>query len=80
MVFLHSSSGTIRATQEVHDAPSGGHLGREKTYARLTEMCIGMTSMLIPLIMLRAVSSVNRVRLGHTVADLLRPLLIPSRR
>ena len=26
--------------REVHDAPTGGHLGREKTYARLTEVCI----------------------------------------
>lgn len=75
--------GTIRATlmQEVHDAPSGGHLGREKTYARLTEQVYwnGIYADVGDYVRSCVSCGQNKAR-NRTAADLLRPLPIPSRR
>ena len=75
--------GTIRATllQEVHDAPTGGHLGREKTYVRLTQHVYwnGIYADVADYVRSCVSCSQNKAR-NHTAADLLRSLPIPARR
>jgi hypothetical protein len=74
---------TIRATllQEVHDAPVGGHLGREKTYARLTAHVYwnGIYADVADYVRSCVSCGQSKAR-NHTAADLLHPLPIPSRR
>lgn len=75
--------GTIRADlmREVHDGPTGGHLGREKTYARLTEHVYwkGVYSDVNEYVRSCVSCGQSKAR-NRPAADLLHPLPIPSRR
>jgi transposase InsO family protein len=89
LVYSHSGllyipmGGTIRTSllQEVHDAPSGGHLGRDKTYQRLSA-CVfwnGIYADVADYVKSCVSCGQNKAR-NRTAADVLRPLPIPSRR
>ena len=73
----------IRATlmREVHDGPTGGHLGREKTYARLTAQVYwqGVYHSVRDYVR-SCVSCAQNKANQRTAADLLHPLPIPARR
>ena len=73
----------IRATlmREVHDAPTGGHLGREKTYSRLTAAVYWLRVYEDVRDYVRScVSCAQNKASQRTRADALRPLPIPARR
>ena len=74
---------TIRTQlmQEVHDAPTGGHLGREKTYRRLTADVYwqGVYNDVRDYVR-SCVSCAQNKASNQTSADLLHPLPIPARR
>jgi hypothetical protein len=67
--------------REVHDAPTGGHLGREKTYSRLTQQVYwkgvydDVRDYLMGCLSCQSIKASNRVAAG-----LLQPLPIPARR
>ena len=67
--------------REVHDAPTGGHLGREKTYTRLTEQVYwrgvydDVRDYVGGCLSCACIKASNRAQAG-----LLRPLPIPARR
>jgi hypothetical protein len=75
--------GTLRADllREVHDSPTGGHQGREKTYARLTGQVYwkGVYADVSEYVQSCVSCGQNKAR-NRTAADLLHPLPIPSRR
>jgi hypothetical protein len=73
----------VRSTlmREVHDAPTGGHLGREKTYSRLTEWVYWQGVYHDVRDYVRScVSCAQNKASNRTAADLLHPLPIPARR
>jgi hypothetical protein len=89
LVYSHAGllyipmGGTVRTSllQEVHDAPSGGHLGREKTYQRLSA-CVywnGIHADVADYVRSCVSCSQSKAR-NRTAADVLHPLPIPSRR
>lgn len=67
--------------REVHDAPTGGHLGREKTYARLTAQVYwqGVYHDVRDYVRSCVSCAQNKAR-NMVAADLLHPLPIPARR
>ena len=67
--------------REVHDGPTGGHLGREKTYARLTAQVYwqGVYHSVRDYVR-SCVSCAQNKANQRTAADLLHPLPIPARR
>jgi hypothetical protein len=89
--LVYSSSGllyipkdeTVRATlmREVHDAPTGGHLGREKTYARLTAQVYWQGVYHDVRDYVRScVRCAQSKASNRTASDFLHPLPIPARR
>ena len=67
--------------REVHDAPTGGHLGREKTYRRLTTRVYWRGVFRDVNDYVRSCVSCAQNKASHlTASDLLHPLPIPSRR
>ena len=67
--------------REVHDAPTGGHLGREKTFARLTARVYWRGVYNAVRDYVRSCVSCAQSKASQRVgADLLRPLPIPARR
>jgi transposase InsO family protein len=74
---------TVRTTlmREVHDAPTGGHLGREKTYARLTAQVYWQGVYHDVRDYVRScVSCAQNKASNRTASDFLHPLPIPARR
>jgi hypothetical protein len=74
---------TIRTTlvREVHDAPTGGHLGREKTFARLTAAVYWQGVYHDVRDYVRScVSCAQNKASQRTASDFLHPLPIPARR
>jgi hypothetical protein len=74
---------TLRTTlmREVHDAPTGGHLGREKTYARLTAQVYWQGVYHDVRDYVRScVSCAQNKANQRTASDFLHPLPIPARR
>jgi hypothetical protein len=74
---------TIRTTlmREVHDAPTGGHLGREKTYRRLTARVYWRGVYNDVQDYVRSCVSCAQNKASHlNASDLLHPLPIPARR
>ena len=74
---------TVRSTlmREVHDAPTGGHLGREKTYARLTAQVYWQGVYHDVRDYVRSCVSCSQNKARHsTASDFLHPLPIPVRR
>ena len=73
----------VRTTllREVHDAPTGGHLGREKTYRRLTEHVYwqGVYEDVRDYVR-SCVSCAQNKASNRTASDFLHPLPIPARR
>jgi hypothetical protein len=73
----------VRATlvREVHDAPTGGHLGREKTYRRLTAAVYWQGVYEDVRDYVRSCVSCGQNKAGNrTASDFLHPLPIPARR
>ena len=74
---------TVRTTlmREVHDSPTGGHLGREKTYARLTEQVYWQGVYHDVRDYVRScVSCAQNKASQRRASDFLHPLPIPARR
>jgi hypothetical protein len=74
---------TLRTTlmREVHDAPTGGHLGREKTYRRLTARVYWRGVYHDVQDYVRSCVSCAQNKASHlNASDLLHPLPIPARR
>ena len=74
---------TLRTTlmREIHDAPTGGHLGREKTYRRLTSQVYWRGVYRDVSDYVRSCVSCAQNKASHlTAADVLHPLPIPARR
>ena len=74
---------TLRTTlmREVHDAPTGGHLGREKTYKRLTAAVYWQGVYHDVRDYVRScVSCAQNKAHSRTASDFLHPLPIPARR
>jgi hypothetical protein len=74
---------TLRTTlmREVHDAPTGGHLGREKTYRRLTARVYWRGVYQDVADYVRSCVSCAQNKASHlNASDLLHPLPIPARR
>jgi hypothetical protein len=74
---------TVRTTlmREVHDAPTGGHLGREKTYARLTAQVYWQGVYHDVRDYVRScVSCAQNKANQRKASDFLHPLPIPARR
>ena len=73
----------VRTTllREVHDAPTGGHLGREKTYRRLTAVVFwqGVYEDVRDYVR-SCVSCAQSKASNRTASDFLHPLPIPARR
>ena len=67
--------------REVHDTPTGGHLGREKTYRRLTAAVYwqGVYEDVRDYVRSCVSCAQNKAK-QQTAADFLRPLPIPARR
>jgi hypothetical protein len=68
--------------REVHDAPTGGHLGRQKTYARLTAHVYwrGVYDDVRDYVSGRCLSCASIKASNRAQAALLQPLPIPARR
>jgi hypothetical protein len=74
---------TLRTTlmREIHDAPTGGHLGREKTYHRLTSQVYWRGVYRDVMDYVRScVSCAQNKASNQNASDLLHPLPIPARR
>jgi hypothetical protein len=74
---------TLRSTlmREVHDAPTGGHLGREKTYRRLTARVYWRGVYRDVQDYVRSCVSCAQNKASHlNASDVLHPLPIPARR
>jgi hypothetical protein len=74
---------TLRSTlmREIHDAPTGGHLGREKSYRRLTSRVYWRGVYRDVMDYVRScVSCAQNKASNANASDLLHPLPIPARR